>query len=104
MDLGVGLNIALQGPTHKRHVIHSQGLDSFFDIVYNGVKIILVSDFYIEQLRNFMRNFIKFICCEKATRIEKIFHLFLTLVSTSCGRVVRDFEREAKTRCNFQFR
>ena len=25
------------------------------------------------------------------------------LVYSSCGRVVRDFESEAKTRCNFQF-
>ena len=24
-------------------------------------------------------------------------------VSTRCGHVVRDFESEAKTRCNFQF-
>ena len=23
------------------------------------------------------------------------------LINTSCGQVVRDFEREAKTRCNF---
>jgi hypothetical protein len=33
-----------------------------------------------------------------------IFRKDLYYISTSCGRVVRDFEREAKTRCNFQFR
>ena len=26
---------------------------------------------------------------------------YLEAISNSCGRVVRDFEREAKTRCNF---
>ena len=26
------------------------------------------------------------------------------VICISCGRVVRDFESEAKTRCNFQFR
>ena len=26
------------------------------------------------------------------------------LIHIRCGQVVRDFEREAKTRCNFQFR
>ena len=25
-------------------------------------------------------------------------------MNTSCGRVVRDFESEAKNKCNFQFR
>ena len=29
--------------------------------------------------------------------------IFLSIL-IRCGRVVRDFEREAKTRCNFQFR
>ena len=28
-------------------------------------------------------------------------HLYCMFISTSCGQVVRDFEREAKTRCNF---
>ena len=36
----------------------------------------------------------KFKVSEKRTEIE---------IDSSCGRVVRDFESEAKTRCNFQF-
>ena len=47
-DLGVGLNIA-----HERHVIHSQGFDYFFDIVYNGVKIILKSHLDLSSLEKF---------------------------------------------------
>ena len=38
------------------------------------------------------------------TYITITLHLYCMFISTSCGQVVRDFEREAKTRCNFSFR
>ena len=50
---------------------------------------------------------------EKMIKVEAVgdrdasydsFFMDLTKVNNRCGRVVRDFEREAKTRCNFQFR
>ena len=32
-----------------------------------------------------------------------LYQTISTIIFTRCGRVVTDFEREAKTRCNFQF-
>ena len=34
-------------------------------------------------------------------RLHLLFKIGHYWVMTSCGRVIRDFEREAKTRCNF---
>ena len=41
---------------------------------------------------------LKFIYCEKASEVDEISILILTLLSNSYGTVVRDFESEAKTR------
>ena len=44
---------------------------------------------------------LKFIYSEKATKFCEIFPLLLTTVHTRCGRVVTDFDWEAKNRFNF---